>query len=123
TDVSDLTTRGTDVSVWALSSPAGAARLDTPYSFDSRWRALLPLGNGVDAAVLLLDTSTIGVMLQHPGQAPPLRRPAAVSAKSRHGSVGDRINQLCALMADPNNDKAVRNLVPRDAYQGALCPT
>ncbi|GAA2513349.1 serine protease [Winogradskya humida] len=89
-------------------------------ALDTAWQALLPLGRDPGGPVLLLDTSTIGVVLVQDGQPAPLRR-LADAATATHAEYADA-DRLCALMAGPNIDTAARKNVPKDAYQGELCP-
>ncbi|MFI1194652.1 trypsin-like peptidase domain-containing protein [Micromonospora sp. NPDC020750] len=107
-----------EVSVWSL--PDGE-RSGERRTHSGEWRAVLPLGRGLDGPVAVLDSSTIGVALPAAGEPPPLRRLAETAGTRRH-SVDDVMDRLCGLLADPNTDDAVRDLAPDDAYQGQLCP-
>ncbi|WP_229401454.1 nSTAND1 domain-containing NTPase [Micromonospora okii] len=105
------------VSAWTLP---GGARSGEPRPHPSPWGAVLPLGRGLDGPMAVLDGSTVGVTLPTTG-ASPLRRLAAAADAGSH-DVDDALGRLCALLADPETDAAVRDLVPRDAHQGELCP-
>ncbi|NMO49952.1 serine protease [Actinoplanes sp. TBRC 11911] len=108
------------LSAWTLPSGARQATGSggfTDFSVDTAWQALLPLSRDPLGPVLVLHNSTVGVAF---GPA-SLRRLSDAAKSSGSGSVS--ADRLCALMADPANDQAVRDLVPKDAYQGALCPS
>jgi hypothetical protein len=85
----------------------------------SSWRALLPLGRDPLGPILLLRTSTLGVVLPHAGRPAPLRRLSDAAAHQTAVTV----DRLCGLMTEPNTDTAVRKFAPKDAYQGELCPS
>jgi hypothetical protein len=103
----------TVLSAWTV--PGGARQTTGSGGF-----AGYPLG-----PVLVLETSTIGVVLAHDGRPAPLSRlsDAAADRPAADRSAAVTADRLCTLMADPNTDRAVREFVPKDAYQGALCPS
>lgn len=111
----DLASRG--LAMWSL--PDGRA-LPVPEHGQSPWGRVVPLGDGVDGPLALNYPGVVGLVLPHAGQDPPLRRFAAAAGVSRIDDVMDR---LCTLLADPNNDKAVRDFVPPDASKEPLCPS
>lgn len=117
TNIAELGDHSPRVTVWSLP---GGTRSTESYRYDSDWRAAVPLGRASDGPVALLHTSTLGVVLPAAGKPPPLRRLG--SRTPPHRSTDEVMRRLCALLADPNNDNAVRGLVPRDAYQEELCP-
>lgn len=114
TDIRDLNeeTR-TVVTAWTVP---GGERRDTGFALPTGWRGVVPLG-GLDGPVLLLNGDVTGYAAAGGGRPAPLRRitqgPGAAVTPDR----------LCALLAGPENDSAVRDLVPKDAYQGELCPS
>jgi len=113
----------TVLSAWTV--PGGARQAAGSGGFAgatlySSWRALLPLGRDPLGPVLVLETSTIGVVLAHDGRPAPLRRLSDAATARQAAVTADR---LCALMTDPNTDTAVRQSAPKDAYQGELCPS
>ncbi|HEU5108148.1 MAG TPA: ATP-binding protein, partial [Micromonosporaceae bacterium] len=123
-DVRQINDRArTVLSAWTV--PGGARQAVASGGFAGSalhfgWNALLPLGRDPLGPVLVLETSTTGVVLAHKGRPAPLRRLSDAAADLPAAVTADR---LCALMADPNTDQAVREFVPKDAYQGALCPS
>ncbi|MFJ9018467.1 trypsin-like peptidase domain-containing protein [Streptomyces sp. NPDC102259] len=104
------------VSVRSLSNGAERGR----FAYSGGW--IWPLGSGVGAPLALVDGSTLGVVLDRPGEPDPLRRLAAAKADPRAAERKLTLSGLCALLGEPNHDKATRDLVPPGAYQGALCP-
>ncbi|MFF3202593.1 trypsin-like peptidase domain-containing protein [Streptomyces sp. NPDC002962] len=104
------------VSVRSLSNGGETGRFD--YSGGWIW----PLGSGTGAPLALVDGSTLGIVLDRPGEPDPLRRLAAAKADPRPAGRKLTLSALCALLGEPNHDKATRDLVPPGAYQGALCP-
>jgi hypothetical protein len=105
------------LSTWSL--PSGQRRPE--YKFDPEWTDLVPLTENPDGPLALLHNSTIGLVLPGEGKTPPLRRLVETRDEDAPG-IGDLMARLCAIMADPNTDKAVRELVPPDADQEELCP-
>ncbi|WP_062648176.1 S1 family peptidase [Streptomyces maremycinicus] len=103
------------VSVRSLPNGGETGRFD--YSGGWIW----PLGSGTGAPLALVDGSTLGIVLDRPGEPDPLRRLAAAKADPGSGRKLT-LSGLCALLGEPNHDKATRDLVPPGAYQGALCP-
>lgn len=128
-DVRDLPTYRREVSAWSIPAASGAApppaaRLPQRYAYDPVWQTLVPLGDGLSAPLLLLESSVIAVVWSHPGQASAMQRLTEVAAEPDRSTVADRIERLCALLVDPNTEsKTVRDLVPPDANQEALCPS
>lgn len=119
TDIKRMAELQPQVTIWSL--PTGI-RTDS-YRYGSGWRAVVSLGRGVDGPIVLMHTSTIGVVLPASGKPPPLQRLGEDSRTSRRDSASDVMDRLCVVLADPNTDDAVRPLVPRDAYQEDLCPS
>jgi hypothetical protein len=119
TDIRDIGRSVRQLSLWSLSD---GTRLAPVYQLDSVWPAVLPLGTGIDAPVALLDTSAIALTRSDPGQDPALRRLTA-AANTATGAAASHVEQLCTLLADPNDDQAVRGLWPPDTYQEELCPS
>ncbi|MFD9318082.1 hypothetical protein ACFWDQ_10300 [Streptomyces sp. NPDC060053] len=64
----------------------------------------------------------LGIVVDRPGEPAPLRRLAAARADPPSAGRKLTLSGLCALLGEPNHDKATRDLVPPGAYQGALCP-
>jgi hypothetical protein len=113
----------TVLSAWTV--PGGARQAAGSGGFAGAtlylsWRALVPLGRDPLGPLLVLETSTTGVVLAQHGRPAPLRRLSDAAVAHQAAVTTDR---LCALMTDPNTDTAVRRLVPKDAYQGELCPS
>jgi hypothetical protein len=105
--------------MWSL--PDGR-KLTAPDHIDASWGRVVPLTDDMNGPLALNRAGMIGLALPRSGQAPPLRRLAdAVGAPSPHAD--DLMDRLCALLADPNNDKAVHDLVPQDASEEPLCPS
>ncbi|WP_405967297.1 trypsin-like peptidase domain-containing protein [Streptomyces sp. NBC_00015] len=104
------------VSVRSLPNGKETGRFD--YSGGWIW----PLGSGTGAPLALVDGSTLGIVLDRPGRPAPLRRLAAAKADPPSAGRKLTLSGLCALLGEPNHDKATRDLVPPGAYQGALCP-
>ncbi|MFI7072909.1 nSTAND1 domain-containing NTPase [Micromonospora sediminicola] len=108
------------LTLWSL--PDGVRAADS-HRYADGWRAAVPLGRAADGAFALIHTTTVGVVLPAAGKPPPLRRLGERSRARLTDSAADVMPRLCALLADPNTDDAVRPLVPRDAYQEDLCPS
>jgi hypothetical protein len=119
TDVRQHISRDLNLTVWSL--PEGS-RQPAGQTYDPAWSAIVPLGDVASGPIALLHTSTVGLVLPHGGQPPPLHRLAAARAQDGELPTGELISRWCGLMADPNTDTAVRKLVPQDADQGPLCP-
>jgi hypothetical protein len=84
-----------------------------------------PLGTGIGAPLVLVDDSTLALVLPHPGPKTPLQRlteAAAAAAEPDSASWTPSFATLCTLLGEPNQDQATRKLVPAGAYQGTLCP-
>jgi hypothetical protein len=100
--------------VTVRSLPGGT--LSGTYLVDPAWSSVWPIGAGTNAPLVLVQGSTLGVMLTHPGAPPPVRR---MNGFDGPGLSADR---LCALLGEPNEDRAARTVAPSGAYQGPLCP-
>ncbi|MGY0233869.1 nSTAND1 domain-containing NTPase [Longispora urticae] len=120
TDIRTVDIGGVAVSSW---SAAGGARIPGEPRFSGYWSGLLPLGEGPDAPVLLLGAGIVGAVLPGPGLPAPLRRLTAAEKDPPKRSAEFRVDRLCAVMVEPNEDGAARRKnVPSGAYQGPVCP-
>jgi hypothetical protein len=119
TDVRELAgTPRNHLSTWAL--PTGAKQ--GTVSHDLIWPDLVPLADLASGPLALISTSTIGVLLPRAEQPSPLRRLTEGPERERLDTE-EIMDRLCGLLADPNTDEAVQELVPQDAYQGDVCPS
>jgi hypothetical protein len=100
--------------VTVRSLPGGT--LSGTYLVDPAWSSVWPIGAGTNAPLVLVQGSTLGVMLTHPGAPPPVRR------MNDFDGPGLSADRLCALLGEPNEDRAARTVAPSGAYQGPLCP-
>ncbi|MEV6522269.1 serine protease [Longispora sp. NPDC051575] len=120
TDIRTVDIGGVAVSGW---NTAGGARIPGEPRFSGYWSALLPLAEGPDAPVLLLGAGIVGAVLPGPGLPAPLRRLTSAERDAPKRSAAFRVDRLCALMVEPNEDGAARRKnVPSGAYQGPVCP-
>lgn len=101
------------VTVWSLAGGTRTGR----YLYDPGWSSVWPLGTGTDSPLVLVQGSTLGVVLGHPGEQPPVRR-----INGLHPGPDLSAGRLCALLGEPNEDQAARKVTPSGAYQGPLCP-
>ncbi len=101
------------VTVRSLPSGAHAGS----YSYDPAWSSVWPLGTGKNTPLVLVQGSTLGVLLTHPGTQPPVNRMNGPDDGSDLSA-----GRLCELLGEPNEDAAARNVTPSGAYQGPLCP-
>jgi hypothetical protein len=120
TDVSAFDDYSRRLSVWSL--PDGSRRHDDSR-VDPYWPGAVPLGDGLDGPLALQRTSVVGLVLPRAGESAPLRRLTDADSAGTHFGNGALMDRLCTLLADPENDHAVRNLVPQDAYGENLCPS
>jgi hypothetical protein len=120
TDIMKLALPSKRVTAWSL--PDGAKQ-DVPDHLDSAWQRVAPLGDSMDGPLALTLTTTVGLVLPRPGQAPPLRRMADADNTAPSLDNGDLMDRLCSLLADPNTDKAIQPLLPPDTSQEPSCPS
>jgi hypothetical protein len=121
TDVTTLAGLTSRPSVWSL--PDGRRQPVDSSRLDPAWPEAIPLGDGLDGPLVLLRSSLVGLVLARAGQPPPLPRLAAAEDASTKLSTGQWVKRVCALLAEPETDNAVRPLVPHDASREPLCPT
>ncbi|ANZ41571.1 hypothetical protein BBK82_42090 [Lentzea guizhouensis] len=119
TDVRDIPDDyGNRLSTWHLAT---GEKKDT-WAYQIGWDDAFLLGD-TSGPVLLVSTSAIGVVLPHRDEPPPLRRHTDTLTDRPRLETGELVDRLCAVLADPENDKNVEKSVPKDAHEGDLCPS
>lgn len=109
-----------DVSIWKVGQPT-----PQPVTLHTQgcWQDVLPLGNGEDAPLLIVDDNVVGVVLAVPGRPLPIQRLADPLPQTiTHNSSQDakRSSEMNSMLESPVPVKDELKDLPPGAYTGPL---